>query len=261
MRRMRRTRLAPLLVAVMVVLAGHGGLAGDIGLTPPRLELVVPAGGSVTESVTLGTTAAEAQQVRVSLSDWTLTPTGDVAYFPAGTLPASAAAWIEPETSDVLVAPGGEQAFRLTVRVPADTDLQGTYHAMALFQVVPPAAPDGGIVTTTRIALAVYVTVAGTERDAVEVVDFYGEAEALTLAIVNGGNTVQRLGGQVEIRDATGATVTRIPVPNVPVLRDSERWLELALPPDLPTGFYVALALVEPSRGGLIAGELPLTLE
>jgi len=259
MTQMRAPRSAFLLLLAFL-LGGHGVLAGDIGLTPPRLEIVVPAGGSVTESVSLATTSADAQQVRVSLSDWTLAPTGEVVYFAEGSLPTSAAAWIEPETSDVLVAPGAEQAFRLTVSVPDDATLNGTYQAMVMFQVVPRSLPDDGIATTTRIALTVYVTVAGTERDAVDVVDFYDEDGALTLAIANDGNTVQRLGGHVEIRDDTGAAVASVAVPDVPVLRDSERWLRLALPSALPDGFYVALALVEPSRGGLLAGELPLTL-
>lgn len=259
MTQMRAPRSAFLLL-IVVLFASHGVLAGDIGLTPPRLEIVVPAGGSVTESVSLATTAADAQQVRVSLSDWTLAPTGEVVYFSARSLPASAAAWIEPEASDVLVAPGAEQAFRLTVSVPDDPALRGTYHAMVLFQVVPRSVPDDGIATTTRIALSVYVTVAGTEQNAMEIVEVYDEAGALTLAFANDGNTVQRLGGHVEIRDEAGTAVTRIPVPNVPVLRDSERWLRLALPPTLPDGFYVALVLVEPSRGDLLVGELPLTL-
>lgn len=249
--------------ALLLALAGApAAFASEIGLTPPRLELTVPPGGTVTETVTLATSAQEPQQVRVSLTDWVMDYEGRLGYFPASTLPTSAASWIEPETSDVLLEPVSTREFRITVTAPA-TGAEGTHQAMVFFQVVPPGGDaDGvGVTVTTRIALAVYVTVAGTERPAADLVDFYRDDDALTLVLANDGNTLTRLGGIVELRDETGETVAQLPVPDVPVLRESERQLRLSLPADLEAGFYIALALVEDNRGGLLVGELPLTVE
>ena len=131
---------------------------------------------------------------------------------------------------------------------------------MVFFTVVPPEAQrDGvGVATTTRVGLTVYVTIAGTERAGSELVDMYQpDDRSLTTVIQNTGNTVMRLGGAVEIRDEAGDVVRRLDVPDVPVLRESERELTFTLPDDLPSGFYVALALIEDSRGGILAGELP----
>jgi hypothetical protein len=130
---------------------------------------------------------------------------------------------------------------------------------MAFFTVVPPPTEGSGVgvVTTTRVGLTVYVTVAGTEQGGAEFVDLYASDDrTLTATILNGGNTVMRLGGVVELRDEAGEVVRRLEVPDVPVLRESERELDFALPADLPSGFYVALALIEDSRGGVLAGEL-----
>jgi hypothetical protein len=67
-----------------------------------------------------------------------------------------------------------------------------------------------------------------------------------------------RLAGAVELRDESGAVRYRLEVPDVPVLRESERAVTFDLPAEIEPGLYVALALIEDSRGGVLAGELLL---
>ncbi len=43
----------------------------------------------------------------------------------------------------------------------------------------------------------------------------------------------------------------------MPILRESQRTVSLALPDDLAPGFYVALAVIDDSRGGSVVGQLP----
>ena len=247
-----------------LVLASLGAaLATDIGVSPPRLELVARPGETLTASVAVLTQAAAEQRVAVEIGDWELAPDGQIVLLPAGSLDASASGWLEPEASSVTVPPGAQRDYRIAVTVPADAPVDGTYRSMVFFTVVPPAAETEGVgvVTTTRIGVAVYVTVAGTERPAAELVDLYQpDDERLTLVVANTGNTVVRLGGGVELRDESGAVRAVLEVPDVPVLRGSEREVTLGLPDDLPGGFYVALALVEGSHGGLLVGELPFEL-
>jgi hypothetical protein len=246
-------RLLVLLVQLLLVSA-H---AADIGLTPPRLHLTVPAGGTAVTTVTVLTTAAIEQQISSEASDWTLDPSGELTYLPAGTMPHSAAPWLTLEAEDFVLEAGGARELRLEVTVPANAE--GTHHAMVFFTVVPPptADPGVGVTTTTRIGLTVYVTVEGTERSGSELVDLYGPADGLlTAVVVNDGNTVMRVGGSVELRDESGEVRYVLPVPDVPILREAERGLRFELPGDLTTGFYVALALIEDDRGGLMAGEM-----
>ncbi len=247
-------RHALVLLASLLTLTAH---AADIGLTPPRLNLTVPAGGTAVATVTVLTTAGTEQQITSERSDWTLDPAGDLTYLPAGTVPYSAADWLALETDDFVLDPGGARELRIEVTVPADAE--GTHHAMVFFTVVPPptSTPGVGVTTTTRIGLTVYVTVAGTEQQGSELVDLYRtEDGALAAVVVNTGNTVMRLGGAVEIRDESGEVRYILPVPDVPILRDAEREIRFDLPDDVAAGFYVALALLEDDRGGLMAGEM-----
>ena len=235
--------------------------AADIGLSPPRLQLSGRPGETISETVTVLTQSAGSQQIGVSVSDWLLDPEGRLVLLPPGGGDNSASAWLEPEAEGFEISGEQNRPFRISVTIPQDADLNGTYRTMVFFTVVPPPDENSGVgvVTTTQIGLAVYVTVAGTEETGSELVDFFQPDDAsLTLSIANTGNTVMRLGGTVELRDEAGETRYRLEVPDVPVLRESDRDVTLTLPEGVEPGFYVALALAEDSRGGLLVGELPI---
>jgi len=233
------------------------GMAADIGISPPRVDLAGAPGQRLTTTVTVLTMSGREQQVATEIGDWTMGVTGDIAFFPSGTLTHSSGPWFELDALDFVLQPGGGREVRLDVTIPEDAE--GTHHAMVFFTVVPPPTEASGIavVTTSRVAFTVYVTVSGTEVNGAELLDLYQSgADAITAVLVNTGNTVMRLGGVVELRNEAGEVVRRLEVPDVPVLRESERELTFTLPDDLPSGFYVALALIEDSRGGILAGEL-----
>ena len=252
------------LVAVAVrglitIMACFGmAFAADIGISPTRLELEGTPGGTIVTTARVLTTADTEQLIAIHLSDWVMGVSGSLTFLAADTTATSAASWLVVEVSELVLPPSGTRDLRLDVSLPEDAE--GTHHAMVFFTVVPPPRDDRavGVATTTRIGLTVYVTVTGTERSGSELVDMYQpDEDSLTAVILNTGNTVMRLGGVVEIRDEAGDVVRRLDVPDVPVLRESERELTFALPDDLESGFYVALALIEDSRGGILAGELP----
>lgn len=247
------------LTVLLLLAAAATGSAADIGISPPRQSLTVAAGGTAITTVRVLTTSDASQLVAAETGDWTMSPTGDLGYLPAGTLPNSAATWIVLEEDAFGLEPSGAREVRLAITVPPDAE--GTHHAMVFFTVVPPAteAAGVGVTTTTRVGLTVYVTVAGTERSGSELVDLYQpDARSVAAVVVNTGNTVMRLGGALELRNEAGDVVHRLAVPDVPVLRESERELRFDLPDDLAPGFYVVLALIQDDRGGLLAGELPI---
>lgn len=252
---------ARLLVILLFALCIPAAFAADIGISPPRLDLVGAAGERVTATVTVITSARTEQQVAAEIGDWTMNPRGEMAFFPAGSLEHSAAGWLELDTDAFVLVGDSSREVRLEVAIPLGAE--GTFQAMVFFTIVPPPTEGSGIgvVTTTRVGLTVYVTVAGTERGSAELVDLYqSDDRTLTATILNGGNTVMRLGGLVELRNEAGEVVRRLEVPDVPVLRESERELTFTLPDDLPSGFYVALAVIEDSRGGVLAGEIAFDL-
>ena len=247
-----------LLALFALVLAATLAHAADIGISPPRATLTGHPGETITTIVSVVTTAGAEQVVAGDVGDWTIDIHGALRLFPAGALAHGLGAWIALETTEMILPPRSGREVRVSITIPDDAD--GTHQGMVFFTVVPPPSETGGVgvTTTARVAFTIYVTVAGTEVAGSELVDLYQDDDSsLTAVIVNTGNTVMRLGGVVELRDEGGTVRHRIQVPDVPVLRESERVLKLSLPDDIEPGFYVALALVEDSRGGLLVGELP----
>lgn len=257
MRPMIRSLLAVLVVASIAV-----AQAADIGISPARLELSARPGDTVSATVTVLKGSGAEQQVTTEVNDWALDLAGEISYREPGSVDHSASDWLEVDVIDFLLAAGrAEQSVRIDVTVPNDPNLDGTYHTVLFFTVVTPPEDTGpvGVTTTTRVGAITYVTIAGTEQVEVEIADFFDlDERTLSLVLFNGGNTVIRSGGVIELRDEAGDLARSLPLPSVPVMRGSEREILVSLPDDLASGFYVALALVDDGRGDLLVGELLL---
>jgi hypothetical protein len=195
----------------------------------------------------------------VSTGDWTQDSAGKLTFLPPGAGDYSATPWATLSTSSVEVAPGGTSTVRISFQVPNDPALAGTYQTVVFFETQASPTPTKGtaILTKQRLGLVVYVTIAGTATKGSKLSDMYLDGKALKLVLSNMGNTLMRATGKVELRDRSGKTVATLPVGNVPVIRGSDRDLALPLPKDLAPGYYVALALIDDSRGGSLVGQLP----
>lgn len=260
---MRSPRALSLSVATLLVLSTmSAALAADIGLSPARLALTVPPGGTTSAEVTVFSSSSASVPLTVSVGDWVQGSDGKVSFLPAGTAPHSATSWVVPSVSALTVAPNSQSTVRVTVDVPNDSSLAGTYQSVVYFQTEPKVSngPGAKFVTRQRLGLIVYVTVAGTATNGSALSDMYLDGKTLKVVVNNEGNTVMRATGQVEIRDATGKTVATLPVQDQPVMRQSDGAIDLTLPKDLAPGYYVALALIQDSRGGSLAGQLPFQL-
>jgi hypothetical protein len=74
-----RARLPIILLLALWIPAA---LAADIGISPPRLELVGAAGERLTATITVITSARTEQQVAAEIGDWTMDFRGEMAFFP-----------------------------------------------------------------------------------------------------------------------------------------------------------------------------------
>ena len=233
--------------------------AAGIGLSPSRLELHMAAGSSQTETFTIVSGADTREQVAVRTLDWSLTPGGKVLFLQAGQASHSASPWISLQSDSVEVPAGGQVPYRVSVSVPPDANLNGTYRTMVMFQVKVPSPSNAsgiGVQTTTAVGGIIYVTITGTEKNGSKLTDMYADGATGHVIVSNVGNTMMRYSGTVDVRDSSGNTVKRVPIGDGAILRESERDIAVKMP-DLPKGYYVLLLLLKDSRGGLLTGQLP----
>ncbi len=109
---------------VMLLASAVFAQDGGIALAPARFELEMKPGSETTVVVNLDYRASgvdvKPARIVASLNDWSLSPDGEVTFFPPNTRPNSAAPWIIYSPGEAPVAPGATHQIRVTVSVPPD---------------------------------------------------------------------------------------------------------------------------------------------
>ncbi len=251
--------IAVLILSTLPMSAAH---AADIGVSPPRIDLTVPAGGTASTTFNVIWTGKDAVRLDLSKADWTMGQDGGLTYMVAGDGTYSAASWLNLQSDGVDLPGAGQQAVRLAVQVPPNTALAGTYNAVIFVET--PTAPATGtgthLLMRQRVGVVVYVTIAGTEKNGSKLTDMYSDGSTVHAIVANQGNTVMRYSGSLEVRDASGNTIKSLSFGSSAILRESERDISVAVP-ELPKGYYVLLLLLKDSRGGLLTGQLPYEVQ
>ncbi len=233
-------RLFPRLLPPLALIAGGLSLAlQGIGVAPPHDELSLARGERKTVEVTVFTTEETPLQVFARFIDWTMKPDGTVVEVESQ--PYSAKPWLKAALDPFEIQKGRYRKIPITVEVPNDPSLNGSYWAAANFVTTPPNQ-DKNATVLIRVAAnyIVYVTIAGTERPGAKITRFDREGDHLVLDVENTGNTYLRLEGSLKFLNPEGKTVGAQKLPERVLLRDGLARLKLKLPKDLPKDAVIA---------------------
>ncbi len=265
------------LVAVVAVLstvlaAGVAQAQVSVEVAPLRVDVRMgAAGGSHTQAVTLTNRGNEPVRVHARVDDWFIARDGTPQFrLSEGSVSYSAAAWIRVNPVEQVLQPNGTGTMRFTITVPATT-APGGYHAAIMFEFSPegtaPAARKG-VMFQGRIATVVYV-ITGTPKPAVELTDVQPRLVAkqpprVAVTLKNTGHVHVRTKGQMLIYDKSGAVLRRVPMPDVPILPESERDvvvdMEVDNQPPLPPGEYRVEVRVDIGLPEILVGETTVTI-
>ena len=257
--------LAPLAAAVPVL--GQGPVSVEV--SPLRVELKLAAGGTHTQAITITNTGKEAVRVRASVRDWHLSKDGAPQFQePEDGRAYSASRWIRIAPPELVIQPNMEGTVRFSMTVPAGIDPAG-YRTGIMFELAP---ASGDAVTRRRevavksqIATLIYASV-GEPRAAVDLIDLRSRVtpeQTLILATLKStGRRTVRTKGTVVVYGQGGAVVRQVPVPDVPVLPESERDVATAIADStlkpLPVGEYRIEVKIDVGLPALIIGETTL---
>lgn len=232
------------------------------------MELQSGPGSNSTQAVTLNNGSAEPVRVRARVSDWDLSRDG-APQFEGATEngPYSATSWVRVAPPEQVIEPGKEGTVRFTVTVPADAAPSG-YRTGILFEFAPASGDPIGrkreVQFRSRVATLVYVNV-GEPPPIVELNDLLTRTTPqqthVVAVLANTGKRNVRTKGTMTVSGADGKPVAQVPVPDVPVLPESEREVailafEAAKP--LPPGEYRVEVRIDVGMAALIVGETTL---
>lgn len=231
-------RICPFLPLLLALAQAQVALT----LTPARLELSLPPGGSWTGEVLLQNGLSREEAINLLPTPFTLGEEGEV--LPGGV--RDACPGVEATPSALTVPPKGEARVRLRVKAPVG---EGTYACM-LYLVGTPRPARGGLSLGIypQLGLALYVTLQGTERPALRA-QVGGRGQALPLLLENPGNVLLRLEGEAVVFGGDGQEVARLGFSDLPLLPGGRRRLLLEPQSPLPPGRYRAVLLLRSAQG------------
>ena len=217
-------------IAALLLTAGTASAQVSVEVSPLRVELTAGPGSTTTQGITVSNAGTEPLRVRAIATDWDLSRDGAPQFESAvegG--PYSATSWIRVAPPEQVIEPGKSTIVRFSLSVPADIT-PGGYRTGVLFDFGPatasPLARGRQVMFKSRIATLIYVSV-GQPPMAAELTDLsvktLGPQTNVIAVVKNSSRRYVRTRGNLILFDQSGRNVREVPVPDVPLLPESER--------------------------------------
>jgi P pilus assembly chaperone PapD len=251
---MKKTRYAVLLIFIAVCLLGSipAGAQMSLMVSPIRVELQLKPGTNETNVIQVVNTGNEPTRVTVRLEDWTMNRKGDLSFTTAGDSPGACCGWLQLNPTDFRLDPGQSRQVRYSISVPAEAPDAG-YRAAIVLEGIPrqdETQAKRSVSLRGRIAVMLYATVGSPDIRA-QFQDFQITARnkevSFKLTLANEGDVHFRIKKSwIAITNSKGEEVSRVEVPDIPVLPGATRELEFKKENlDLPKGTYQAEAVLD----------------
>ena len=242
----------------------------SVEVSPLRVELAAGPGSTTTQGITVINAGKEPVRVRAALTDWELSKDGSPQF--EGAVeggPYSATSWVRVAPPEQVIEPGKETTVRFSMTVPPGVE-PGGYRTGVLFEFGPSTGDPAGrareVMFKSRIATLIYVNI-GQPVVAAELTDLRLRNSGPQLQIVatvrNTSRRYVRTKGTLLVSDQTGKPVREVPVPDVPLLPESEREVTMVVvDPEknltLAAGDYRVELRIDVGLPALLVGETTL---
>jgi P pilus assembly chaperone PapD len=232
----------------------------SISVSPIRVNHMINKGEQGTDTISVKNDGTVPTRLKVSLADWDTQRDGTPNFMKAANKPYSCAGWIQANPSDFRIDPGQAIDVRYTISVPKEIE-DGGFRAAIMIETVPDVTVGQkarSVYMKGRIAVIVY------EKAGNPVIQ--GFASSLkanlkkkeidfSLSLKNTGKTHFRTKGSITVKDSNGKNAFEVPLPDVPVLPESERDIKVSYDKDVPAGKYMATAVIDIGKNELIGAE------
>ena len=261
------------IVAGLAVLLLHSPAASaqvSVEVSPLRVELTAGAGSTTTQAITVANAGSEAVRVRAIATDWDLSRDGAPQFegVPESG-PFSATSWIRVAPPEQVIDPGKDATVRFSLSVPASIQ-PGGYRTGVLFEFgsasVNPVGRGRQVMFKSRIATLIYVSV-GQPTMSAELTDLavrtMGKQTQVVATVKNSSRRYVRTRGNLILFDQSGRNVREIPMPDVPLLPESEREVSITVidpekPAAIEPGDYKVEVRMDVGLPALLVGETTL---
>jgi P pilus assembly chaperone PapD len=248
-------------------------------LTVDQLEITVTpsATARVMASFVVRNAGNHVAQAVITREDWDRMENGENRFVPAGTTRTSCGALMNVFPTAFRIEPGAAQTIRLAVEKAPNLPKECWDIVFVEELHQKRAQTRSGLQYIFRTGVKVYVAPAGLKRDA-SITDMTAETlgsrlasqtrvpasqlvkQRIAIQFTNVGQVHLAAKGRIEFRRLDNSTAMQIPILEFPTLPGAMRRLQFDVPPTIPTGSYIALALIDFGGTEIAAGQLELNL-
>jgi hypothetical protein len=141
--------------------------AATIRVNTPKVILSLAPGSTNSDEITFENPTDEELRVKIYLEDWNYLngSTGEKKFAPAGTMPLSAAKWIDFSPAETVLAPFSRGTERYTIHVPQDAS--GSHFAVLFFETVLGVQKDeegANVLVSGRVGSLFFLEAEGTAQ-------------------------------------------------------------------------------------------------
>ena len=273
---MNKSFLLIILLFICSVFAGIESVGAGIStsVSPPLLELSVPAGGLQLFELTVVNSGDKPVKIRCCAMDMRLEPDGSVTLLKASASSQSLAQWITLDKNEFGLEPGKMQSIQGKLTVPRGS--RGGRYAVIVFETSSPdireARGRGKILLGARLGTILMLSIPHTlkEKGRIGAIEWEARGDSkphpilFTLSFKNTGNVHLRIRGSIVIKNKEGRIIDRIPLEagTGTVLPDGIRVLKgnWSNRRKMKEGDYTAEARIN-FRGGQVRAQVPFSIK
>ena len=213
-------------------------LSAQIAVSPVTIEFNDMADSPVTRTLSVANQGAVARSVDIHFMDFDQAEDGSHQFYEFGTHERTCSGRLHADVAAVVIPAESSRPVGVTM----NPDNHSCY-AMAFVQVNS-LRTDGGPRLNQRVGVKVYGTSSEhTPEGSVD--DLSLDESDLRLTVTNSGERILRASGRVELRHEDGELVDTLRIRGWSVLPTSTRTRVFDLPEDLPSGNYLAVAVLD----------------
>jgi P pilus assembly chaperone PapD len=215
-------------------------------------------------------------QAIITREDWDRAENGENRFVPSGTTPNTCGALMSAFPTAFRIEAGASQVIRLAVESAPNLAKECWDIVFVQELAQKRRLSRTGLQYIFRTGVKVYVVPAGLKRDA-SITNMTVESggsrlaagtkaasppvkQRIAIRFSNSGQVHLTGKGRIEFRRMDNSVAAQIPIAEFPTLPGAVRRIELNVPPTIPAGSYIALALIDFGGAEIAAGQLELTL-
>lgn len=245
-------------IVVLLSICGTLTFGQGIAVSPSRIFFDGAPGQTVSQYIMFRNTSSSEFSFVARMQDWDRDSLGVKVYYEPDNKSSSNLSWLKLSENAVQLAPGESKRVNLTMKIPSDPAPQEQTHSMVFFTQTKTqkerAKPGLNVNVLLEIGVQVYHTPVGLSAGDLEFIAFEDrgllkvnekKVRQMDVKIKNAGQINKDAYVRFELTNIQTGEEISIKSIAVAMMPQAQQWVRFSLPENLPSGRYLAVAILD----------------